>query len=219
MSIYRDTVSEALGMAPLSQDQLAKINAEFQQSKKESTTQSWGGKTWDKESFPDHPFVGGEIQKTKVKEGTHHLLGGVCVVGPNGDVVRMKFDDYKNQSEYVSIQSDEGYVRRGLDPVQDRKTNLGKEMPLSDNAPQKLKGDDRTEARKKASKEHSKKMKGRQLWPNGRVLSKNHINNLRKPKKSMSFKEYKCPHCGKEGRGNSMVRWHMDNCKMKSGDY
>ena len=22
-----------------------------------------------------------------------------------------------------------------------------------------------------------------------------------------------CPHCGKNGRGNSMKRWHFDNCK------
>jgi 5-methylcytosine-specific restriction endonuclease McrA len=25
----------------------------------------------------------------------------------------------------------------------------------------------------------------------------------------------KCPHCGKEGRGNLMKRWHFDNCKHK----
>ena len=25
----------------------------------------------------------------------------------------------------------------------------------------------------------------------------------------------KCPHCGKEGKGNSMLRWHFKNCKMK----
>ena len=219
MNIYQDLISKALGMRPLPQDQLAKINAEFQQLKRESPSQSWGGETWTKETFPDHPFVGSEFQNKRVEEGTHHLLSGVSVVGPNGDIVRMDFDEYKNQSDYVHIQSDEAYIRRGLDPTKDRKTNLGKEMPLNNDAPQKLKGDDRTKAQKKASQEHSKKMKGRKLWPNGRVLSEEHINNLRKPKKSMSFKEYKCPHCGKEGRGNSMVRWHMDNCKYSAGDY
>jgi hypothetical protein len=25
-----------------------------------------------------------------------------------------------------------------------------------------------------------------------------------------------CPHCGKEGRGNSMKMWHFDNCKFKT---
>jgi group I intron endonuclease len=25
-----------------------------------------------------------------------------------------------------------------------------------------------------------------------------------------------CPHCGKEGKGPSMNRWHFDNCKMKN---
>lgn len=27
--------------------------------------------------------------------------------------------------------------------------------------------------------------------------------------------EQTCPHCGKHGKGGSMVRWHMDNCKTK----
>ena len=29
-------------------------------------------------------------------------------------------------------------------------------------------------------------------------------------------KKYKCPHCNKEGGGNSMLRWHFDNCKYKN---
>jgi hypothetical protein len=28
-------------------------------------------------------------------------------------------------------------------------------------------------------------------------------------------KEYMCPHCGKVGRGNGMLRYHFDNCKIK----
>jgi hypothetical protein len=28
-------------------------------------------------------------------------------------------------------------------------------------------------------------------------------------------KEYKCLHCGKEGKGTAMLRWHFDNCKHK----
>ena len=27
--------------------------------------------------------------------------------------------------------------------------------------------------------------------------------------------EYICQHCGKQGKGNSMKRWHLDNCKFK----
>lgn len=217
MNIYRDTISEFLGMTPLSQDQLAEISAEAQLIRNEATSQGWGGATWSKETFPEHPFVGGKLQRDKVENGSHHLQNSVSCVGPKGDIIRMPIDEYESQSEYVSISSDEAFIRRGLDPKKDRVTNLGKKMPLDQNAPQKLKGDDRTEAQKKAAKEHSNKMKGRKLWPDGRTFSEEHINKLRKPRKSMSFKEYKCPHCGKEGRGNSMVRWHMDNCKMKKG--
>lgn len=30
--------------------------------------------------------------------------------------------------------------------------------------------------------------------------------------------QYTCPHCGKIGQGNSMKRWHMDNCKHRKVD-
>jgi len=29
--------------------------------------------------------------------------------------------------------------------------------------------------------------------------------------------DYICPHCGKEGRGFTMKRWHFDNCRVKAG--
>jgi hypothetical protein len=28
---------------------------------------------------------------------------------------------------------------------------------------------------------------------------------------------YTCPHCNKVGGGNSMKRWHFDNCRWKNG--
>jgi len=34
-------------------------------------------------------------------------------------------------------------------------------------------------------------------------------------KMSESVKMLTCPHCGKSARGNSMKRWHFDNCKLK----
>ena len=216
MSIYRDTISEGLGLSPLPQEVLARHKAEFDDTRRNNDQSDWGGPTWTKETFPDHPFVGGQLQKEKVKNGTHHLLNTVSCVGPQGDIILMQVEEYHSQSEYVHMSNPEAYIRRGLDPVTDRVTNLGKKMPLNEDAHQLLKGDNRTPEQKASSKEHSKRMKGRESWPEGRVFSDQHLENLRKPKKSMSFKEYKCPHCDKEGRGNSMVRWHMDNCKMKN---
>jgi hypothetical protein len=34
-------------------------------------------------------------------------------------------------------------------------------------------------------------------------------------KMSESIKTLTCPHCNKSARGNSMKRWHFDNCKFK----
>lgn len=32
-----------------------------------------------------------------------------------------------------------------------------------------------------------------------------------------SQKEYACPHCGKTGTGNAMLKWHFNNCRLKTG--
>jgi len=217
MIIYKDVISEFLNVESLPQETLAEINAEFQQKIRDESLSN-GFATWDKETFPDHPFVGGELQKEKVNKGTHHLQNSITAVGPKGDLVRIDKNIYENQTEYVNFQSDEGYIRRGLDPKKHRKIprELGSTYTMSDNSTQKLKGENRTENQKRASLEHSKKMKGKKIWPEGRgIRSEEWRKNLSKPRKSMKFKEYKCPHCGKEGRGNSMARWHMDNCKYK----
>jgi len=30
-----------------------------------------------------------------------------------------------------------------------------------------------------------------------------------------SQRQYACPHCNKEGKGNGMLKWHFDNCRNK----
>ena len=35
-------------------------------------------------------------------------------------------------------------------------------------------------------------------------------------KKHNSKQKYTCPHCNKIGYGLPMLRWHMDNCKLKT---
>ena len=80
-----------------------------------------------------------------------------------------------------------------------------------------LLGENRTDAQKKSSKRHSELMKSREICvtPKGGTLSDAHRRALRKPKSSMTLKNYECPHCGKSGRGNSMRRWHFDHCKSR----
>ena len=41
----------------------------------------------------------------------------------------------------------------------------------------------------------------------------NSLSNL-----SLAHVDHVCPHCGKEGRGGSMKRWHFNNCKQKQKD-
>lgn len=78
-----------------------------------------------------------------------------------------------------------------------------------------LKGEDRTEKQKLSSKSHSENSKGRIPWNKGISATIPAWNIGRKcPELGVGGKiEYTCPHCGKLGQGNSMKRWHFDNCK------
>ena len=217
MNIYIDSISIALGITPQSEP----IDFDYELEKSRSDNNK-GSKTWDKESWPEHPFANSDFQNKRVADGTHHLLNSVCVIGSEGDTKIMKTEDYYNQTEYVTIQSNAGYILRGLDPTKDRPTNLGKLMPYSDDAPQRQTGDERSEAQKLASIEHSKKLKGRVSNRKGVILSDEARSNMSKaamgvpkgPQKIVS-----CPHCDKQGGGSMMKRWHFDNCKHKTGEY
>ena len=60
--------------------------------------------------------------------------------------------------------------------------------------------------------------RGKPSWNKG--LETGPQSEESKKKKSEVLKgrpqqKYKCPHCGKNG-GNTMFRWHFDNCKMRN---
>lgn len=79
----------------------------------------------------------------------------------------------------------------------------------------KLKGDDRTEAQKAASKAHSERMSGRSAWNKGKTGIQEAWNKGKvfEAGKKQAGIESVCPKCGKKGKGNSMKRWHFDNCR------
>ena len=86
------------------------------------------------------------------------------------------------------------------------------------------------EARSKISKNHSN-VKGDNNPMFGRSHSEESIRKMKEGKKgqglgipkseetklrmSQAVKHKTCPHCGKTAKGNSMFRWHFDNCKQK----
>lgn len=37
--------------------------------------------------------------------------------------------------------------------------------------------------------------------------------------RAMAKVEHNCPHCGKVGRGLTMLRWHFDHCKHREQDH
>ena len=74
----------------------------------------------------------------------------------------------------------------------------------------KLSGRVRTDTERQAI---SKAKKGKS---NGREGYKHQSNTLQKMRESTKSRpQVECPHCNKIGQYNSMVRWHLDNCKYK----
>jgi len=101
-------------------------------------------------------------------------------------------------------------------------TNAGGDIPPKrTSAPEKnkLSGDERTDKQKEASRKHSERMKSQTPWNKG-TKGKQIAWNKGKPNKDL-FEISQiiriCPHCDKQGKGSSMLRWHFNNCKFKTG--
>jgi len=65
---------------------------------------------------------------------------------------------------------------------------------------------------KPKSAEHKKNLS---LANIGKITSQETREKLSKIHKGKQQKPHTCPHCKKEGRGSSMLRWHFDNCRSK----
>ena len=92
------------------------------------------------------------------------------------------------------------------------------------------KGDDRTEAQKRATEKWKENYKSFLKTPTakGEALSESHKQALRVPRPGVgrhgnqakgdshfAKQILTCPHCGKQGGGGSMKRWHFDACKSR----
>ena len=80
------------------------------------------------------------------------------------------------------------------------------------------------ETREKISKAKKNKVRGKfsDEWKKniskankGKIMSDETKKKLIKSKTGMSYKISICPHCGKEGGGGNMKRYHFENCKLK----
>ena len=65
---------------------------------------------------------------------------------------------------------------------------------------------------KPKSEEHRKKLSE---VNKGKIISEEHRKKIRDALCGKKQKSFTCPHCGKNGRGSSMLRWHFDKCREK----
>jgi hypothetical protein len=218
MDIYKDAIGETLGLSPLYLPEIDMVELRKVSTNSVPCSQPMYGEynpMYGKKHKEDHPFVGGKLQKEKVANGTHHFLNSVTIITTDAEIKVVSLEEYYNNDEYVSLQSDEGYKLRGLDPnIRFLPTPLKR---MDERHKNTLKGEKRTLAQKLASKEHSEKWHtfGKSPTPRGGKLSEEHKHSLRKPKSKFTKPYHKCPHCGLEGHSNGMKRWHFDNCKQK----
>ena len=120
-------------------------------------------------------------------------------------------------------------LRRMVDNIE-KFEGMQKQLPLTgENHP--MYGRSHTkESREKISKNHAD-ISGKNNPMYGKKHSKESIQKMSestkghgagipkspetRKKMSEAVKLLTCPHCGKSARGNSMKRWHFDNCKHK----
>lgn len=80
----------------------------------------------------------------------------------------------------------------------------------------RLKGDDRTKQQKLSAKNHSERMIGKIPWNKDKTGLQEAWNKGKKHEggHKQAQIERTCPQCKKSGRGNGMLRWHFDNCRV-----
>jgi len=49
----------------------------------------------------------------------------------------------------------------------------------------------------------------------GKKHSEDTKNKIRSKKKGIKYEKVTCPHCGRIGGSNNMIRFHFDKCKNK----
>lgn len=67
---------------------------------------------------------------------------------------------------------------------------------------------------KTVSSETRQKMSESRIGKTRKPFSQEALEKMSKAKKDIAFSNEVCPHCGKNGQGPVMARWHFNNCKM-----
>ena len=68
----------------------------------------------------------------------------------------------------------------------------------------------RSDTMKEWCKNNVHPRKGKPSWNKGKKCP---YNSFRKGK---PVEKFECPHCGKFANKGNLIRWHLDNCKLKS---
>jgi len=130
--------------------------------------------------------------------------------------VKNAYSKYDDIIEYVVLISNREHCLRTEANLRPHK-NMGWNIECGGGNPPKAKkgqglGHRHSEETKKKMSETRKgkstAKKGQPAWNKG----------IPNPRKGMPLRIVTCPHCGKEGAGGSMKRYHFDNCKEKNND-
>ena len=141
-----------------------------------------------------HPWLNGEAvsirHKQQVKDGTHHFLGPA--------INRKRVDD--GTHHFIGSAVNDKRIADGthpwIGPEHNRKMIADGKHPLV--GPE-------NNRRRLADGTHN--------FLNGDISRATHVKRLAAGTHHLTT-QYTCPHCGKDGKGPSMKRYHFDNCKV-----
>jgi len=157
------------------------------------------------------------IKELKAIENGYNLTeggtgGDTFTNNPNKELIRNNLekrvysDDVKQKriKNLIPFQKGENHLNFGKKQTDETK-NKRKEKFLKNGYTSPMFGKNHTE-------ESKEKNRQKHL---GKKLSEETKQKMRESAKNVILIDYICPFCGKEGKGNSMLLWHFENCKLK----
>jgi group I intron endonuclease len=157
------------------------------------------------------------IKELKAIENGYNLTeggtgGDTFTNNPNKELIRdtlekrVYSDDVKQKriKNLIPFQKGENHPNFGKKQTDETK-NKRKEKFLKNGYTSPMFGKNHTE-------ESKEKNRQKHL---GKKLSEETKQKMRESAKNVILIDYICPFCGKEGKGNSMLLWHFENCKLK----
>lgn len=205
----KDTISEALGLSPLQEEILLKIEEDINYELKHNSVNVWGGGKGELNNFygKKHTKETKELMSLVAKGKSKIMPPGFGAGEKNSFYGKTHSEEFKKE---LSARSKNNTYRLGKTHTKETKNKISKSTTLRFQDENERKRISETLTGRKASQETKDKMSKAQT---GRIISEEH--RLKISESNKNCKKYICIHCGISCQLGAHNRWHGDNCKKK----